>query len=371
MNCTKIIFRNYVFLFFVTFISVGFAQDSVLQRKIGIKLIGHYGMVTPHHRSISYFVEDKIKGIDVALLFHNQGDKMWAKVYNNPLWGVGFYHSNLGNSRVFGNISSIYPFFELPVYKNKICQSSFFLGGSISYISLPLSFPQNIENVAISSHFNLFFSSGINSAFMLNSRFKLHLDLRVLHFSNGNSHRPNLGINLVTFSVGTSYNFGSLKKVANTIKLEEWKDTKRKYYLTAAYGQKRISPGNVSPYKTASLSLNSEKQKSYKYSRGFGMDMFYDQSFKFLQLEEKDSVFRFIDNFSLGVHFHQELIVGNLSIFGQGGVYIFTGFDESIARIYERLGMRCKLNENFYLWVAVKAHMAKADFVEWGLGVKL
>ncbi|MGC1631619.1 MAG: acyloxyacyl hydrolase, partial [Gelidibacter sp.] len=72
----------------------------------------------------------------------------------------------------------------------------------------------------------------------------------------------------------------------------------------------------------------------------------------------------------VGVFVGHELFINKMSFIAQLGYYAYYPYDFE-GRIYERIGLKRYLGNTFFGALTLKAHGAKAEAVEFGVGVRL
>ena len=72
----------------------------------------------------------------------------------------------------------------------------------------------------------------------------------------------------------------------------------------------------------------------------------------------------------VGVFAGHELRFGRIALVSQLGYYVYYPYDFE-GRIYERLGLKRYFGERLYGVITVKAHGAKAEAAEFGIGIRL
>jgi hypothetical protein len=91
---------------------------------------------------------------------------------------------------------------------------------------------------------------------------------------------------------------------------------------------------------------------------------FQSTSFPELQVEPGTDYKR------VGIFAGHELYIGKMSIVTQLGYYLYYPFDFE-GRMYNRIGLKRYLGDHWFAAVTLKSHGAKAEAVEFGLGVRL
>jgi hypothetical protein len=65
-----------------------------------------------------------------------------------------------------------------------------------------------------------------------------------------------------------------------------------------------------------------------------------------------------------------ELFINNWSVVAQLGYYLYYPYDFE-GRVYNRLGLKYYFSEKWFGTVSVKSHIATAESVEFGIGIRL
>jgi hypothetical protein len=72
----------------------------------------------------------------------------------------------------------------------------------------------------------------------------------------------------------------------------------------------------------------------------------------------------------IGVFVGHELFINKMSLVTQLGYYVYYPYDFE-GRIYNRIGMKRYFGDKFFGAITLKSHGAKAEAVEFGIGVRL
>lgn len=345
----------------------GHAQNSdYLKENLFIDADYGYGTLMPHHNSIKYFLEDRINTFDIKLSKLTFGNKYWNQLYRYPVYGIGYYRSNLGNDDIYGYANGFYSFFKAPIIgKSDGINLSYQIAIGLSYITKIFDTETNYQNLAISSHTNIFVDFSLHSHIPLTQRLSLTNNIRITHFSNGKITSPNKGLNLLTGSIGLQYQLSNIVKPKIIQELPEI-EKKNEYTLVYAVGIKTISryqPGN---YFASSFMFDYNRNYSLKGRWSLGADLFYDESNKEKALKYEGET-NDMDPFLLGIHAGHDLVAGNLAFIVNVGGYIYAPV-EQLAPIYSRLGLRYRFKQKVIANLTLKSHWAKASFIEWGVG---
>ncbi len=326
----------------------------------------HYGVVTPHHKSIQYSITDAVRGIDLCLVRATNGAGYWEQLYRYPRYGIGYNWSQLGNTKVYGTGHSLYGFFKAPFIARDRLSVNYAISLGLSYLNKTFEPAENPMNNAISSNLNVFvrFSGGL--IYRLTDKLEISGDLNMQHYSNGKLKSPNLGINLVTTSLGLAYKINDAGQQPVMPELPEI-TKKNRYSIIYSAGCKTFDDLADRYYFASSLSLHYDRILSHKFSAGGGADFFYNSSIRKAMAEHDNKEAKPGDLFRAGLHIGGAIYYNRLSMLIQAGYYLYKQY-YYITPVYNRVGLRYRINDNILLNISLKSHHAVADFVEWGVG---
>jgi hypothetical protein len=233
------------------------------------------------------------------------------------------------------------------------------------YVEKRFNLYTNNENNLISSRMNFVLNGRFLIKYRISPEISFQAGLGIVHFSNGGLKMPNQGINIPSVHIGTAYHFReTVQKVyPRPAKL------KRHLLLQADFagGSKNDYPIGSGRYPVSTLELRTVQVLNYKSSLTFGPDLFYDGSLRIhkdsLHLEGRK------DYLKAGIAFGHDLNFGRFAMVTQIG-YMYFDPAKLLSPVYQRYGLRFYLTENLSAMVAMKAHLGRADFVEWSLGYK-
>ena len=292
---------------------------------------------------------------------HTVADQAYIGAYQ----GIGVGYFNFGNPEELGNPLAVY----------------LFQGGRIAQFSPRISLNyewnfgasfgwqkynsySNPQNEVIGSEINAY----INLGFMLNWQFHPQWNLTggvdFTHYSNGNTHYPNGGLNPVGARVGVVHTFGTEPAVAASIRPLAIKP--HVSYDLVIYGATR-KKGFATEYETCLvpgsfgvLGLNFAPMYNFnKYFRaGVSVDAQYDESanikeYKVYESNGGDMKFHrppFSEQFAVGMSARAELVLPIFSInVGIGRNVICKGDDTT--GFYQVLALKTSVTRNLFLHV--------------------
>ncbi|MCX6256919.1 MAG: acyloxyacyl hydrolase [Bacteroidia bacterium] len=344
------------------------AQDSTRFTGYFAEPDAGYGFIVPHHKSMRYLQRGHIPAFNLRVGKSTDGNHEWEQLYRYPSIGIGYYYANLQYPEVLGTVNALYSFIDIPIFK--MGPSSLFYNFSfgLSWLSKHFDEDNNIYNIAIGSHGNVFLNLALGSKIDLTRRMSLLCGIALTHYSNGAIASPNLGINVVTADVGLRY-YPEYCLPVKPKHLDHFVP-KFDYMLILSGGWKQIDPSMVEKYLTSSLSFQVEREISRKKNLGAGLDLFYDRSITRYMEHEKIQDIRKSDDYRPGVHVAYSLVFGKVNFTIQMGYYCFVRWNID-GDFYHRFGLQYYFSKHLLANLTIKTHFAKADFIEWGLGYRI
>jgi hypothetical protein len=358
-------------LFFVVFITLSLkGQENSFKERLYVEGNYHYGFITPHLKYISYFIEDHIKGIQLNVGITTTGKEKWHYYYNYPKLGIGFYHSGLGNDKVYGKLNALFFFVDRCFFKqNNRFNLNNRIAFGLAYINKKYDLRDNYFDMAIGSNINVYINYSLEGLYRLSPYFQVKMGVGLTHTSNGHVKEPNKGLNMATSTFGLVYSF---KKPLYLVpdNFDEEKE-KNQFTINAIFGVKQISRYYDKTYLVEAFSAEYERKLSRTIWLGPVLTYYHDPSIIEEQKLDKDSVAYSIDGYRIALNLSLELKIGNLSYLIQPGYYLKNDY-RKVSNMTNKIGLRYKFTNRLTAGVAVKAHwFAIADFIEWGIGYQL
>ncbi len=331
------------------------------------------GFILPHHKAFNYFIKGYAKSINLSVAKQADGSKHWHKLYNRPYFGLAYNHTNFGNNSELGHAHSLYPFIAFSLFDKHKISSNLQLAAGFAWINKHFDIHENVYNIAIGSHLNAYLNFNINVNLKLNDKFGLSSALGFTHFSNGGTHQPNKGLNVISLNLGLKHYFKKTKQVSDNKDII-LKTNNKKYLFSfiVASGFKTLEPALTKTYFVHSLQFNTERNLGNRHRIGVGIDFFNDNSvvdylrFKKI-IETAIKLGQEKDNYYAGAHFSYDLVFGKTSFTIQTGAY-FWQKAKSFQDIYHRFGLKYRFSKHWLANLTLKTFWAAADFAEWGIG---
>jgi hypothetical protein len=253
----------------------------------------------------------------------------------------------------------------------------FRLGQGIAYTSNPYDKVENFRNNAYGSDF-------LSSTYLMLNYHKENIfkglgfkvGLSVVHYSNANFRAPNTSTNTLAFNAGLVYDLDGVKTIdyLPAVEKEKIKEPIR-YNFAFRTGLNESDVINSGQYPFYIVSAYADKRLGRKSALQLGGDVFFSnflkeliryQSIAFpeLQVSADDDYKR------VGLFVGHELFINQISVISQLGYYVYYPFDFE-GRVYNRIGLKRYFGDKLFAAITLKSHGAKAEAVEFGVGIRL
>lgn len=348
---------------------LSFQSNAQSKRTDDLKLSLNYhrGFSLPEYSFVNYITTDPINSFSFQISKETTGKNDWEKLYKFPEYGLSFFYSNLGNDNVLGKSFALNYFFRVNFINKKRFQFYNQTGMGIGYLTKHFDLVDNYKNVGIGSHVNAHFNLRLGCNFKITPKIDSQLGLSFDHFSNANSHDPNLGINLVTGFAGLTYRVGATTPKETS--LLEKHQTKNNFEIVQSFGGKQTRALSGKFFFTSSLSGGINREFFRGFNLGVGADIFYDQSMRTL-VDANNGTFKTSDNFQTGIHLSQEFRYNRFSLIIQEGIYLGLVNKGLKKPMYNRGIVQYRIGKHLLIRAAMKSHLHILDFPEIGFGYK-
>ena len=348
----------------------GLTQSSNSQ---GLYLQSKGGFLMAHRSAMKHLVRENSYGFELGYIKHLQGTAEDAD-YHFPAIGFSAEYRNFGYDDVLGKALSFSHFFNEPLFQRPSFFIDFQYGMGIGYITKKYNLENNLTNNAIGSHINA--KVTLKLLFLKYfDRYSLGAGLEMSHFSNGAITYPNLGLNLPSAFL----QIGFLEKPRTPIlKSENYAsevfhvNTKHNLLLSTILTVKQVRANPNLPKRYPVFGLRATYQKSQQdyqkhWSWEGSVELIHNESNLFVY---PDSTFNRSDVLQIGLYagasykfYRSEIIMGL-------GYYLRDNIN-TIGRLYNKIGYRYYVKNNWYGLFNIRANLGKADFFEFGFGYKI
>ncbi|WP_370478638.1 acyloxyacyl hydrolase [Tamlana flava] len=359
-----------VLLFCFNFI---LAQDKTHSSYVDVNYFR--GNIALHNTEILHLIQGHPEGTIISWNKKTYGFKDWEQRFNYPDYGVSFAFQNLKND-VLGNNYGLYAHYNFYFLKRNLM---FRIGQGLAYNTHPFNRDTNVKNVAFGTKF-------MSSTYvMLNfkkehifDRIGLQTGFSLIHYSNANVKSPNNGTNSITFNVGLNYNLDNNNiEYQHTLykKADQRFSEPIKYNLVFRGGINESDYIDSGQFAMYVASAYADKRISKTSALQIGVDVFFSNFLKELIYYEsvafpEKGVSGNEDYKRVGIFAGHELFISKTSLITQYGYYVYYPF-EFEGRTYIRIGLKRYFSEKWFGALTLKSHGARAEGVEFGIGVRL
>ena len=332
---------------------------------IGAKYYGGYTF-SPYERISN--LEAHTKAFEVIVSRQTFGRRPWEQIHGYPRIGLAIDYIDLGKPKLAGQVLGIIPHIQWTMLGKNSSVLALRFGTGIGYFNTIFNPITNYRDKAISTPFNACLQLNLIYTQRIFKYMEFNAGIGMTHFSNGSLRVPNSGINIPGIFVGANY---ILNKPENYIHrtAEELSPKKKDYfYAYSAVSFETRGFDREEHYIIYSLSALYGRQISPISKLGAGMDFFYDKTVPSDSLGNVIPARHITDPLQLGIKIEHELVIGKLGLITNAGVYIYHPTTEN-GLFYQILGLKYNILPNLFIITALKTHFAKADFIQFGLGV--
>lgn len=338
-----------------------------------LDLNNFYGSILLHNPDISHLITAHPNGLILGWNRKTFGEEPWEAAFNYPDIGYSFIYQDFRNPTLGENFGlyAHYNFYFL--HRNVMLR----LGQGVAFNTNPYDRETNFRNNAFGSHL-------LSTTYvMLNFRREkwfgplgVQAGISLVHYSNANFRAPNTSTNTLAINAGLTYNLDGkeeqefLKPAA--LPRRPWP---LRYNLAFRFGLNESDVVNTGQYPFYIVSAYADKRLGTKSAVQLGTDLFFSNFLKELITFQATSfpeldVDPGTDYKRLGIFAGHELFVNKISLVTQLGYYVYYPFDFE-GRVYNRIGLKRYFGERVFAAVTLKSHAAKAEAVEFGIGLRL
>lgn len=324
------------------------------------------GFIISHNENVAHLAISHPKGISIFVNKHTFGKKYYEQVYQYPDIGLSLSYFNYSNP-VLDKSFALSTYLALPVAHFDHSQLAFKIGTGLAYHTNPHHPTYNNSNIALGTPITFTLLTSFKYARQISNVWWGGLSLSLTHFSNGAFSKPNAGLNIPTIDIEVSR-----KIIPVTTERVHWTNQSKQYrglsyFLGVSTGLKELDYGE-DKFTFFNLHFQASKRFNAISAVNLGLDAFFDNALKtFIEEELIDTK---PDYRRVAMVAGHELFYGRLSMLTQFGAYIYRPFKGFSGSVYQRYGLRYAWTDHLITSVNLKTHAGRAEFVEWGLGVK-
>ncbi|WP_235835889.1 acyloxyacyl hydrolase [Cognatitamlana onchidii] len=352
---------------------MGFTQDKETSSYFDLNYFT--GNIANHNNDILHLIQGHPEGVIVGWNKKTFGFADWEQHYNYPDLGVSFLYQDTKNE-VLGDNYGLYAHCNFYFFKRNLM---FRIGQGLALTTNPYdkyyNFRNNAYGTALMSSTYLMLNFKKERLF---KQFGLQTGLSLIHYSNANVKAPNSSTNSITFNLGVIYSLDEVEPEYQT-NIRDGANQKFtepiKYNLAFRTGINESDVVGSGQFPFYIFSGYADKRLSYKSAIQIGADVFFSNFLK--ELIHYKSVSFPEENVSgdedykrVGVFIGHELFISRTTLVTQLGYYVYYPFDFE-GRTYMRIGLKRYFGKKIFGALTLKSHGAKAEALEFGIGVRL
>jgi len=277
--------------------------------------------------------------------------------------GISVIHGNTGSRTYLGTASALLGTVDLQLLGKGWYRINGRIGFGPGWIGKPYDLERNHKNTLIGSHLNAALQLQLLQEVRIGKHWTWLGGLSFLHFSNGTSSLPNLGLNIPAFTTGLAYRTNTGTPSLRPAGADSAR--KRQYWqawMTAGAKQHPLVNSPLRLVNGAALEWSRERRANSRY--GALLQFFRDGSPR----SPFDTVMIKAGGGGIGIAAaaHYTGVIGRLELPLQLGVYLFNRRDAN--SLYQSLGIRYRLSRHWLAGLHLKTHMGKADYFHAGFG---
>lgn len=361
---------------FILFFSLPFFSQEQEIKPVSLEADYFYGSILEHNPDLQHLITGHPTGFHLSYNRKTYGFNEWERRYNFPDWGFSVVYQDLHNEylgRALGSYGHINWYFLKRHLRLGI-------GQGIAYLDNPFDTDTNYNNNAYGSHFVS--TTFIKGNFVRENIWKgwgIHAGFTVIHYSNGNFKAPNNSTNTFALNAGISYQvdyeeFPHYVHQKDSLSRTHAQKLKYNFVFRGGVNESDVVGMGQEPFFVVSAFV--DKRINFKSSFQGGVDVYFSTFLKELITYRsiafpEDGLSGEEDYKRVGVFIGHEWRFNRVAFVSQLGYYLYWPYKFE-NRVYNRLGLKRYLyQDRFFATVTVHAHWAKAEAVEFGLGVRL
>ena len=360
----------YILLFSVFLISN--AQEKRYSHKFSSSYV--FGQIMPHRPNIVHLIQGPTNGFVLNWERQTYGFKEWEQRYNYPSVGASFMYQNMGNN-MLGDAYSIQADYRFFFFERNLVLR---VGSGLAYMTNPFDIHNNPKNTAYGSTILGSFLVGLNyqKENLWNSPFGIRVGGFLMHYSNGRTRSPNTSTNNYGLDLTLTYDLNHSTKPAYQPK--EYNDLYSeplKFNFLFSTGMNDAGVVRESNRPFVVLTAYADKRLNAKSAIQFGFDGFFSSSIRtYIRHEQSlypnnEEIQSLNDWRRVGAFVGHELFAGKLSLVTQIGYYIYEPID-FVKPYYTRVGLKRYFNDWIFASIMLKTHLARAEAMEYGIGIR-
>ena len=326
-----------------------------------------------HSPNILHLIQGPTNGFLLSWDRQTYGERDWEQWYNYPSFGASFMVQNMGSPEL-GSAYSFHGDYRFYFFKR---QFALRVGGGLAYMTDPFHPERNPFNTAYGSNIlgSILLGFNYEKRRIFDTPFGVQAGMFLVHYSNGKSRSPNTSTNNYGLQLGLTYDLDAPKDEFATNYKDDYFTEPIRFNFLVSSGNNDSGILGTSQYPFLVLSAYADKRLNRKSSIQFGTEVFFTKTLrKYIQyaegaFPEREDITGEEDWKRVGLFVGHELFFGKLSLVTQAGYYIYYPFPY-LKPYYTRVGLKRYIYKGMFASVMLKTHLAKAESMEYGIGIR-
>ncbi len=362
-----------IFFFFCVFITAPLFAQEEDKKHVAFELDYFYGTILEHNPDIGHLITHHPEGFVLQYNIKTFGIQEWERRHNYPDLGFTFSYQEMKNPNL-GELLGLYSHISWYFLQRNLRLT---VSQGVAYATNPYHPDDNYLNNALGS--SLLSATILKLNYHRENLWKgfgLQTGISLFHYSNGNYTAPNTSVNTFAFNVGVNYSL-------NQEPLPEYIPFERKKYsepiklnVLLRFGMNESDVIGMGKFPFVVVSAFIDKRLSKTSSVYAGTELFLSYFLKEL-IEYRAVAYTEYDitgdeDFKrVGIFAGYQFRINKLAPFVNAGYYVYYPYDFE-GRMYNRMGLKRYFGEKEQIFgiISVKSHAAKAEAVEFGVGVR-
>lgn len=332
-----------------------------------------YGSIARHSPDIVHLISGHPEGVIIGVHRKSFGAKPWEARYNYPDLGLSVIFQDLRNPYL-GKNYSLYAHFNFYFLKRLLMLR---VGQGMAVAANPYHPEENFYNNAYGSRL-------LSSSFLMANIFKENLfngfglqgGLAIIHYSNADFRSPNSSTNTLGLNLGINYTFDQEEPVYIPQEPRPKISWPVRWNLVVRSGMNTMGIIGAKARPFLTLSTYADQQLTPWSIIQAGAELFFSRA-----MEDRITYHAIVypreggigeeDAKRVGIFLGHQLVLGELSLVTDLGYYLYYPFEHFVPRVYNRIGLRHEITNNFWGSVSLRSHGANAEAMEFSLGFRL
>lgn len=321
-----------------------------------------------HDKGISPLKGIQGNGMQVELKRYRTDSAAYAQAHRNFASGFTMQLVRFTSNKV-GTALNLSYFMEPYVFERGAFSMRMRVAGGLNLASRPFDSINNLDNRAYSTYINGYLGLGVHANYILPNHAQVFAQATFSHFSNGNTHNPNYGVNFPNIGAGIEYPLATKTRPhrSNYSSGVKWR------WDAIVFGCNKSLP--ILPqmrYWTYGAECKVSHRFKGIHAWTIGMEGYIDQSMRVAMDNHPVYFNRNYDNRLLGALVGHEYLFHRCIFSQQLGVYLYKEIPgDHINRIYHRWGFNYRFTPNWMAGVNLNANLQKAFIFDFRIGYSL